>query len=694
MTVNEYFARVYAGWLGKCIGVRHGAPVEGWTAEEIKRVYGDDAGGDYLQTCDIFEADDDINGPYFLMRAMEDAGAYADIDSERIARAWTQYPPYEHGFFWWPGYGRPTNYHILEAGGTPWTRENDAPDTGLGARIFIDGFALCCPNDAALAASLAKRAARVQCAPGGSGEDSAVLQACLIALAFGGGDAGDLLEQALSYIPADGDIAVMARALLAQRRLSPSDAGAAVELIREKFAAPRFPGMFHAVPNMGYVLCGLLFSGKDFARALEITTFCGLDTDCNTGSLGVILGVLNGVSAIPRRLRAQTRDIAVCSSVLGDENIGDIPSQARRIALAGCRVTGLTPPPEMEARARLPLSLDFDTGEEYHGMWPLLDGARCADAVLTPGRDGLAAFFPALGASHVAALEYRTYLHPRDVHNTRYDPAFSPKVYPGQTVRARVALNGDSGRFVACAYARMRGGRVEASPFVALPHGEDAVLALTVRGGVADVVEGVGVRIMNVGQEDAGAQMILKRLWVEGAPDYMLSFAREGTEFWNFFHYEISQITYTRGRFALADGRLTASAATHGECLTGSGSFADYAIATTVRPCRGAARVLIRARGAFRYCALEISGGEMRLIRVESPHRQTVLAAAPLEAAQEYAVSLCARGSELSARVNGKPIAASGCPDDTGRFGAGVSGIDARAEFGDFVVRGIDPCEE
>ena len=28
--------RIYAGWLAKIIGIRYGAPVEGWTYEKIK----------------------------------------------------------------------------------------------------------------------------------------------------------------------------------------------------------------------------------------------------------------------------------------------------------------------------------------------------------------------------------------------------------------------------------------------------------------------------------------------------------------------------------------------------------------------------------------------------------------------------------------------------------------------------------
>ena len=32
---ERYRQRVYAGWIGKCIGVRFGAPIENWTYKEI-----------------------------------------------------------------------------------------------------------------------------------------------------------------------------------------------------------------------------------------------------------------------------------------------------------------------------------------------------------------------------------------------------------------------------------------------------------------------------------------------------------------------------------------------------------------------------------------------------------------------------------------------------------------------------------
>jgi hypothetical protein len=67
---NDYLNKVYAGWLGKIIGIRHGSNIEGWSYEKIEKVYGEIT--DYLFDFKNFAADDDSNGPIFFIRALED----------------------------------------------------------------------------------------------------------------------------------------------------------------------------------------------------------------------------------------------------------------------------------------------------------------------------------------------------------------------------------------------------------------------------------------------------------------------------------------------------------------------------------------------------------------------------------------------------------------------------------------------
>lgn len=38
---KEYIEHIYAGWLAKIIGIRLGAPVEGWSQRQIEDIYGE-----------------------------------------------------------------------------------------------------------------------------------------------------------------------------------------------------------------------------------------------------------------------------------------------------------------------------------------------------------------------------------------------------------------------------------------------------------------------------------------------------------------------------------------------------------------------------------------------------------------------------------------------------------------------------
>ena len=69
---EEYIEKIYAGWLAKMIGIRLGAPIEGWTYDKIKSYYGEvrDYPVDYREIA----ADDDSNGPLFYLRGLEDGG--------------------------------------------------------------------------------------------------------------------------------------------------------------------------------------------------------------------------------------------------------------------------------------------------------------------------------------------------------------------------------------------------------------------------------------------------------------------------------------------------------------------------------------------------------------------------------------------------------------------------------------------
>lgn len=684
---KDYLERVYAGWLGKVMGVRHGAPVEGWSQADIERLFPEDDG--FLTDVDIFEPDDDINGPLFFIRALEDEKAGEDIRPMETALAWINYAPYEHGFFWWPGYGKPTPYHLIEKGETALRHAHESPSEGLGARIFSDTWGLVAPGNPALAAKLMRTALLADTAPGGAGEDAAVLQVVLISLAFCEHTLESLLEKALAFIPEGGDVACMARDVLACFRENPVDSHRTRRHIHENWAGPRFPGMFHAVSNTAYILYGLLYSNGELKRGLSLCTRCGLDTDCNSGNLGAILGVFSGLKGFDAAMRRKMNDIALCSSVLGEQNIGDIPTQAKYIALRGYRLHGLEGPGEIVQSLKDPVYLDFSLPGATHGLRALGHGDTVLGAV--PG--GVRVFCRAADARTGMRVYHQTYYRPQAVHNNRYDPCFSPKCYPGQTVTATVrqdeCCQGDIGAAV-FVYDGNSGTYYE-GPVVRINKETNTVLHFQIPRLTGALIENIGIRFTLYQACEGGLTALIRHLSVQGSPDYEMDFRKERMEHWSFVQQECSQFTYSRGRWYYQGVQLLGQVASHGEMFTGARSFTDVAVHCTVTPYTPwGARVLARVQGAFRYYAAALTQDGIALIRQN--HGETVLASVKFswQVNEPVRLGMEVQGDMLRVLADGKAVLAA--RDDafsSGSVGIGLSGDCARGAFEALEVQGL-----
>src|SRR2546430_15950754 len=87
---NDYLERVYAGVLGKLIGVYLGRPFEGWTYERIMQELGpinfyvNERRDVALRSHHLVVTDDDISGTFAFPRALADCGFPARISSEQI----------------------------------------------------------------------------------------------------------------------------------------------------------------------------------------------------------------------------------------------------------------------------------------------------------------------------------------------------------------------------------------------------------------------------------------------------------------------------------------------------------------------------------------------------------------------------------------------------------------------------------
>ncbi|MGH7186152.1 MAG: ADP-ribosylglycohydrolase family protein, partial [Pseudomonadota bacterium] len=166
----DYLERVYAGVLGKLIGVYLGRPFEGWSYERIQHTYGDiDRSVNEQAGVPLVVTDDDVAGTFVFVRALEDHPGGRDLSAFEIGQTWLNYVIENRSIFWWGGNGLSTEHTawLNLKRGIPAPRSGSIAVNGplvaqqIGAQIFIDAFAMCAPGDPALAARLVGEAASV-----------------------------------------------------------------------------------------------------------------------------------------------------------------------------------------------------------------------------------------------------------------------------------------------------------------------------------------------------------------------------------------------------------------------------------------------------------------------------------------------------------------------------------------------------
>ncbi|MFN5933908.1 MAG: ADP-ribosylglycohydrolase family protein, partial [Roseiflexaceae bacterium] len=109
MLPHDYVQRVYAGILGKIIGVYVGRPFEGWSHERIMAELGEINYYVHEQRgMPLIVADDDITGTFTFLRAIPDHGHSLGVTAAQIGQTWLNYLIEERTILWWGGVGNST----------------------------------------------------------------------------------------------------------------------------------------------------------------------------------------------------------------------------------------------------------------------------------------------------------------------------------------------------------------------------------------------------------------------------------------------------------------------------------------------------------------------------------------------------------------------------------------------------------
>ena len=449
---NDYLERVYAGVLGKLVGVYLGRPFEGWTYQRIMEELGpieyyvhERLGQPLVVT------DDDVAGTFTFIRALEDYGIKPDLSAEEIGKAWLNYIIEGRTILWWGGNGVSTEH-------TAWLnlkRGIVAPASGsaalngrtvaeqIGAQIFIDGWGMVAPRQPQLAARLAERAGLVS--HDGEAVHAAMLWAAMEAEAFGSSDMDHLLDTGLAQIPRDSLIARLISDVRAWHRAN-GDWRETRKEIEATYGYDKFPGNCHVVPNHALMVMAVLYAPDDFQKAQMIVNTSGWDTDCNAGNVGCLLGIMNGLDGLDEGpdWRGPIADRMLISSADGGNSINDAVRQAYYLTNLGLQLAG----GEMLEAPKGGAQYHFSLPGSRQGFQPQA-GAGLSKEVSVGNAEfetsrALEISYEALGPGQVAAAMTPTF-SPRETLRMRtYDLMATPLVYPGQTVKARVVAATDN----------------------------------------------------------------------------------------------------------------------------------------------------------------------------------------------------------------------------------------------------------
>ena len=679
MLPGNYEERVYAAVLGKCIGVRLGAPVEAqsWTYERIRAVYGENIHG-YLRPYRVFGADDDVNGPAYFFQVLEEKDDPQLMD---FAHAWVDFVREGKGFFWWGGVGKSTShtsYHLIRSGAPlPLKREDlrglKDEDESVGGQIFVDFLGLALPGQEQRAAELGGRLAAV--AHFDDGVSGGRFMAAANAAAFDSDTVEEIVLRALRTIPEEGDYARVTKAVLDFFHQHPERWQDCRNMLEKEWGYDRYSGVCPMIPNAGICVMALLYSGGDLNRGVEIATLAGWDTDCNAGNVGSILGAFGGLNPIDACYREPFHDTAILSGVSGEINQCDLPSLAKRIARRGFELLG-QPVPET-LRAAEGLYFDFELPGSTHGMLvsnPFVLQLSNSGERSFRGKRSLQAVFNRLQKGMETRLYFKTFYTRAEFEDGRYSPVFSPRIYPGQRLSMQIFMEKWGGTeplrlrpYVRTAFDHRD---YEGEDF-RLENGRWQEIAFRIPEVDGGIIEEAGLRVfsdsVNTGEasRDFG-RFFVDEIRVTGAPEYWLDFAQSRVELGN-----LTPFAHNRGQWTLEGDAIRAQCGECAQSFTGAYATGDVTLSCRTTPLEGGACLLVRGMGTLRHVLAGLTEPGKAGILLGGPEGYRPLAEVAFEwqPGQSYELKAAARGQNVALWIDGQKIAEEKVPYDHGMYG-------------------------
>ena len=615
MDFEAYYRKTYAAWLGKIIGIRLGAPVENWTHKQIMETYGklDHYPVDY----GVFAADDDSNGPLFFVRSL-DYNPNKSISSEEMGNYVLNILSEGHGFFWWGGDGIATEHtaylRLKEGMKAPlsgvWQTNGKVMAEQIGGQIFSDCWGYVSMGDAQLAADLAEKMASVTHDLDGI-EGGRFVAAC-IALAYTHDTCEQIIEEALRFIKPDSHYAKLVREITAIYKAGKT-ADECLKYIQEVHGYDQYEGVCHILPNTAIMIMAMLYGENDFSKTMTMLCTAGWDTDCTCGNVGSIMGALAGIEGIDAKWITPINDLILSSSLLGSENIDTISHTALRFAAYGAKLHQIEIPEKYQAeldssrqlfRFYLPYGTHAFKSEStrYFESQCIVDGSALK-CVLNNA-------FP----NTVGKVLQKSYYRSCDIYDARYQPSFSPKVYPGETIRFTLS-NPQELPLSVSVYALGRKQKTQSAFVPLVKERKDYTFRIEPSD---DLILEYGLEL-RVEERILHSSFLIHEAAVDRNFDVLIDFKNEvnedyGLDYGELRFIEVSQCTTLRNRAKIDNGSLVVADdfVLFGDAL---GSIGKMELELELH---GTVQICYDVQGWMHYQAIELKADTMNLIEKDN----------------------------------------------------------------------------
>lgn len=318
--------KLEGAWLGRICGCLLGKPLEGMHTDvfvPMLKASGNYPLRRYLRAEDIREEDRETFRLDAKVRALADRIECAPVDDDTNYTVLGSELVERHGLTFTPAQVAQV-WVALQSKNAYCTAERVAfrnfvagyrpPDSAvyknpyrewIGAQIRADYFGYINPGDPRTAADMAWRDASISHVKNGIYGEMFV--AAMLACAAVSGNGTAVLRCGLSHVPQTSRFFERVSAIVEdfEKGVSCEDCFAGIHRRYDEHDAYDW---CHTISNAEIVAAALLYGHGDYSASICLAVQCGFDTDCNGATVGSVLGMLYGKSAIDAAWSAPIRD--------------------------------------------------------------------------------------------------------------------------------------------------------------------------------------------------------------------------------------------------------------------------------------------------------------------------------------------------------------------------------------------------